>query len=256
MLEQAFGPEVARQVMDGISQAAQEEQESIKALQQADPRQLANYIQNEHPQTIALILSNMRISQAGAVLMALPPEIRSAVVRRIGKLDEISPEILNRLTNVMENNLKSFGKIQSRITGGPRAVADLLNQIDPITGDEILRDIGQVDTVLSESIRDLMFVFEDVLHIDKEGIKLLLGAVDRKALMTSLKGTSDALKQHFLQCMSQRAATMLREDMEALGPVRLRDVDAARKEIVAAIKKLQEDGTLSVKGSDADQYVV
>ena len=138
MLEQALGPEPARKFLDGISKAAEKEQDSIRAMQEADPRQLANFIQNEHPQTIARILSNMKIVQAATVLMSLPPEIRPAVVRRIGKLD-VLPEVLARLTSVMGNNLKSFVKIQSRAVGGPhaggpRAVADLLNQIDPTAG--------------------------------------------------------------------------------------------------------------------------
>lgn len=257
MLELALGAEPARRVLEEVSNQTEEQQPKagFQALQEADPKQLANFIETEHPQTIALILSNMKAEPAGAVLMALPAEVRPTVVRRLGKLDEVSPQVLTRLANVMGDKLRSFGKIQTRVTGGPRAVADLLNHIDQQAGDEILREVTKVDTGLADSVRDLMFVFEDVLRIDKEGIKALLGAVDRKALTIALKGTSDALKQHFLQCMSQRAATMLGEDMEALGPVRLRDVDVARKEIITTLKKLQEAGTISLQSGGGDQYV-
>jgi flagellar motor switch protein FliG len=152
--------------------------------------------------------------------------------------------------------LKALGELSRESYGGVRAVAEMFNRLDSATSKEILDTIEAQDPNLAETIRHLMFVFEDLLLIDQNGIKEILARVDRKLLTVALKGTSDQLKNHFMQCMSQRGAEMLREDMEALGPVKIKEVEAAQQQIIAVVRQLEAEGVLSLKGAVGEQYVV
>jgi flagellar motor switch protein FliG len=254
MLVNAFGPEAARRLLDRVARNAGGGEGTLAALQKADPQQLASFIQNEHPQTIALVLSNLNTDQAGALLMSLPAELRPDVVARMASLDQTSPDIVEKIAKVVGQKLKSGRELDR--AGGTRAVADMLNRLDMGSADEILAALAELHRPMADNIRTLMFVFEDVRTIDKEGMKALVSRIDRKVLTLALKGTSDEMKKHFSQCMSQRGAEMLREDMEALGSVRVRDVEAAQQQIIALVKQLQAEGSLSVKSSGGDQYVV
>jgi flagellar motor switch protein FliG len=253
MLVNAFGPESARRLLDRVTRIAGGEGSTLAALQKADPQQLA-FILNEHPQTIALILSNLSASQASALLMSLPAELRPDVVARMANLDQTSPDIVEKIARVVGKKLKSGREVDR--AGGTRAVADMLNGLDGGSADEILAAISESDRAMADNIRTLMFVFDDVLTIDKEGMKALVSRTDRKVLTLALKGTSEEMKKHFTQCMSQRGAEMLREDMEALGAVRVRDVETAQQQIIALVKQLQSEGSLNFKSSGGDQYVV
>ena len=230
------------------------EQDGLVVIQNADPVQLATFIQDEHPQTIALILSQLEASQAAILMSALPSEGRSEVAARIAGLDHISPEVLDSIAGMIGERLKALGKPNRKPSGGLRVLAEILNNLEPERSEEILSAVAQDNMNLAESVRSMMFVFEDLLAVSKEGMQSLLARVDRKVLTMALKGTSEELKGHFTQCMSQRAAEMLREDMEALGPVRLRDVEAAQQQILAAVRQLQTEGALDVKGTE--EYVV
>ena len=256
MLINAFGPEAARKLMDRLVKALGQDMATFDALQKADPQQLAKFLHNEHPQTIALVLSHLNSSQAAALLASLPPGMRADVALRVASLDQISPEVIMKIASVIGQKLNALGEFSRESYGGVRAVAEMFNRLDSETSKEILKSIEEQDSNLVETIRHLMFVFDDILLIDPNGLKEVLSRVDRKALTVALKGTSEQLKNHFLQCMSQRGAEMMREDMEALGPVKIKDVEAAQQQVIAIIRQLESEGVLSLRGTVGEQYVV
>ncbi|MBZ5591183.1 MAG: flagellar motor switch protein FliG [Acidobacteriia bacterium] len=256
MLVSAFGPESAKKIIDRLTKALGNEAISLDALQKADPQQLAKFVHSEHPQTIALVLSHLDTTQAAALLVSLPANLRADVAMRMANLDQISPEIIHKIAAVIGQKLKALGEFSRESYGGVRAVAELLNRLDSSTSKEILEHVEQQDTTLGETIRHLMFVFEDMLMIDPNGMKEVLSKIDRKVMTVALKGTSEPLKNHFLQAMSQRGAEMLREDMDALGPTKIKDVEASQQQIIAVVRQLEAEGVLSLKGAVGEQYVV
>jgi flagellar motor switch protein FliG len=225
-------------------------------LQKADPQQLARFIHSEHPQMVALILSHLNPSQAAALLISLPLEMRADVAFRMARLDRISPEIISKVANIIGQKLNALGEVSRESYGGVRAVSEMFNRMDSALSKEILIAIEQRDSSLVETVRQLMFVFEDMVLIDQSGIKEVLSRVDRKLLTVALKGTSEDLKKHFTECMSQRGAEILREDMDALGPTKIKDVEAAQQQIIALIRQLESEGVVSLKGTAGERYVV
>ena len=256
MLYGAFGPEIAKRLLDRLSKSLGTDFATFDALQKADPQQLAKFIHKEHPQTIALVLSHLNASQAAALLSSLPASIRGDVAVRMASLDQISPEIVQKIASVIGSKLKALGEFSRESYGGVRAVAELFNRLDSGTSKEILANIESLDNTLFQTIRHLMFVFEDLLLIDRQGLKDVIAKVDRKVLTIALKGTSEQLRNVVMECMSQRGAEMLREDIEALGPVKIREVEAAQQQIISLVRQLEEDGAVSLKGSVGEQYVV
>ena len=256
LLISAYGPDAAKKLLDRLMKTIGSEVVSFDALQKADPQQLAKFIHNEHPQTIALVLSHLNPTQAAALLVSLPPEMRADIALRMASLEQISPDVINKIATVIEQKLKALGEFSRESYGGVRAVAEMFNRLDSQSSKEILEKIEDQDANLVETIRHLMFVFEDLLQIDNNGVKELLGRIDRKVLTVALKGTSEKLKDHFLQQMSQRGAQMLREDMEAMGAVRIRDVESAQQQIIAVVRQLEAEGVVNLKGAVGEQYVV
>src|ERR1022692_2193369 len=256
LLMRAFSPETAKRLLDRLSKALGTEAASFDAIQKADPQQLAKFIHNEHPQTIALVLSHLNPSQAAALLTSLPANLRSDVSLRMASLDQISPEIILKIAGVIGSKLMALGEFSRESYGGVRAVAEMLNRLDSGSSHEILDDIQQQDANLVETIRHLMFTFEDLLLIDPMGLKEVLAKIDRKVLTVALKGTSEQLRNQVLSCMSQRGADMLREDMDALGPIKIKEVQASQQQIISIVRKLEAEGVLSLKGTVGEQYVV
>jgi flagellar motor switch protein FliG len=256
LLMRAFDPELARRLLDRLTKALGSEAASFDAIQKADPQQLAKFIHNEHPQTIALVLSHLSPTQAAALLTSLPKALRWDVSQRMASLDQISPEIILKIAGVIGQKLKALGEFSRESYGGVRAVAEVLNRLDSTSSREILDHIDQQDGTLAQTIRHLMFVFEDMLLIDQMGLKEVLGKVDRKLLTMALKGTSEQLRNHFLGCMSQRGADMLREDMDAMGPVKIKEVESAQQQIITVVRQLENEGVISLKGAVGEQYVV
>jgi flagellar motor switch protein FliG len=256
ILISAFGPEHAKKLLDRLMKSLGGEHANFDVLQKADPQQLAKFIHSEHPQTIALVLSHLNPSQAAGLLFSLPSEIRADVALRMAHLDQISPDIISKIASIIGQKLKALGELSRESYGGVRAVAEMFNRLDSNSSKEILEVIEQDDPSLVETIRHLMFVFEDLLLLDQNSVKEVLSKVDRKLLTVALKGTSDQLKQHFLSCMSQRGAEMLREDMDALGPIKIKEVEAAQQQIIAVVRQLESDGVISLKGTVGEQYVV
>jgi flagellar motor switch protein FliG len=256
LLNAAFTPEVAKRLLDRLTKALGAEAASFDAIQKADPQQLAKFIHSEHPQTIALVLSHLNQTQAAALLVSLPSEMRADVALRMASLDQISPDVIIKIASVIGQKLKTLGEFSRESYGGVRAVAEMLNRLDSASTREILTHIDQQDTNLAETIRHLMFVFEDLLLIDPMGLKELLAKVDRKILTVALKGTSEQLRNQILSSMSQRGADMLREDMDALGPIKIKEVDGAQQQIIAIVRQLETEGVVSLKGTVGEQYVV
>lgn len=256
VLVSAFGPEQAKRMLDRLVKALGHDPVSFDALQKADPQQLAKFIHSEHPQTVALILSHLNPSQAAGLIMSLPPEMRSDIALRMASLDQISPEIISKIANIIGQKLKALGEFSRESYGGVRAVAEMFNRLDPNTSKDILETIERSDANLVETIRHLMFIFDDILALDQQAIKEIVAKVDRKIITVALKGTGDQMKNHFLGAMSQRGADMMREDMDAMGPVKIKDVEAAQQQIISMVRKLEAEGTISLKAAGGEQYVL
>src|SRR5580698_2929325 len=256
VLINAFGPEAAKKMLDRLMKTLGNETLSFDALRKTDPQQLAKFIHSEHPQTIALILSHLNSSQAAGLLFSLPSELRADVALRMANLDQISPEIITKIATVIGSKLKVLGELSREAYGGVNAVAEMFNRLDANSAKEILENIEQVNPSLVETIRHLMFVFEDLQLLDINAIKEVLAKVDRKILTVALKGTSEQMKNHMLQAMSQRGGEMLREDMDSLGPIKIKEVEAAQQQIIAVVRQLEAEGVVSLKGTAGEQYVL
>ena len=256
VLNSAFGADRARHIIDRVMKSLGNEVPTFDSLQKADPQQVAKFIQSEHPQTIALLLSHLNSSSAAGMLMALQPDVRADVARRMANMDQISPEIVGRIATILEQKLKSLGQFSRESYGGVPAVAEMFNRLESNSGQELLTQIEEADTELGEAIRNLMFVFEDLLLIDSMAMREVLSRVDKSTLTLALKGTSEPLREHFFDNMSERGAGMLQEDMDVMGPVKIRDVEAAQQQIIGIIRTLESEGVISLKGAVGEQYVV
>jgi len=255
VLANAFGAEGAKRIAEHLPKGGTKLNRNLESLQKADPNQLSRFIVSEHPQTIALILSYLASSQAASLLANLPMPLRSDVILRIAQLDRVSPDVVARVSVVISEKLRSLGEVKMELHGGPRSVAEILNRMEGAMSEEILGSLSD-EQPLVDAIRHFMFTFDDLLLIDAMAMKEVVAKVDRKLLVVALKGTSDQLKNQFLQCMSMRGAEMLREDMEAAGPVRIRDVEGAQQQILEVVRQLESEGVLSLKGGGGSEYVV
>ena len=256
ILTTAFGPEGSRRHLERLP-GSTKGSDSNEQLQRLDPQLLARSVRSEHPQTVALILAHLSAAQSAPMLASMDPELRADLAVRIAKLDQISPAVIAKISAVIGQKLKTLGEIKRESSGGPRAVAEIFNQLDNALSEEILTQIAVEDSELVEAIRQKMFVFDDLLSIDAGGIKELLGRADRRVLTIALKGTTDELRHHLLQGMSQRGAGMLLEDMEALGPIKIREVEAAQQQVISVVRQLEAEGLLNrKKGSGSDEQYV
>ncbi|MBC7924973.1 MAG: flagellar motor switch protein FliG [Bryobacteraceae bacterium] len=253
MLYSAFGPDVAMRLMDRLKERISADVANFDALRKADPQQLAKFIHNEHPQTIALVLSHLNASQAAALLSSIPQDLQTDVAMRMAHIDQISPDIINKIAGVIEQKLKTLGEFNRENYGGVKAVAEMINRLDLTVGREIMTSIEQNDGKLFETIRHLMFVFEDLMQLDLRDLKELIQKIDRKILTVAMKGTSDQLQARIFGVLSQRSAEMLKEDIEVIGAVKIREVEAAQQEIIAQIRQMEKEGTLTLQQSE---YVV
>jgi len=254
VLVNALGEEKAASLMERISLGAQHK--GLDALKWMDPRAVADLVRTEHPQIVAIILSYLGPEQASEVLAALPDGMRADLIIRIATLDGVQPSALAELDDMMEKQFAaSGGGSKSSALGGLRSAAEMLNLLDSSVGTALMTDIGKSDEVLSQKIQDLMFVFDDLLEVDDRGMQELLRQVPADKLLIALKGADENFKTKVFKNMSQRAAEMLKSDLEAKGPVRLADVEAAQKEILLAARKLADEGTIALGGKGGDEYV-
>jgi flagellar motor switch protein FliG len=255
VLVKSFGPDTARRMIDRVMRAFQSNA-GFASLERADPQQLSKFILGEHPQTIALILAHLQPANAAQLATLLPEELRVEVLTRMASLEDISPDVVSRISSVIEVRLKALGGPSREQHGGVRAVAELFNRLERTVSTPVLEAIEEARPELAVSIRNLMFVFDDLLHVDDNGMREIIQRADKKGLTVALKGASDEIRQRFFGNMSKRAGEMLREEMEVLGAVRLRDVEKAQQEVVAIARKLEEEGLISTGAAAGEAYVV
>src|SRR5688572_5555317 len=223
VLNKTLGADQARRIMDRVLRSFQSTA-GFTSLEKADPQQLSKFILGEHPQTIALILAHLNPSNGAQLATLLPDTLRVDVLTRMASLEDISPDVISRISSVIEQRLKALGGPTREQHGGVRAVAELFNRLDRTISASALEAIEARKPELALSIRNLMFVFEDLAHVDDNGLRELVSRADKKALTIALKGASEEMRERFLKNMSKRAGDMLREEMEVLGAIRLRDV--------------------------------
>ena len=255
VLIKSFGPDTARRMIDRVMRAFQSNA-GFASLERADPQQLSKFILGEHPQTIALILAHLQPANAAQLATLLPEELRVEVLTRMASLEDISPDVVSRISSVIELRLKALGGPSREQHGGVRAVAELFNRLERTVSTPVLEAIEEARPELAVSIRNLMFVFDDLLHVDDNGMREIIQRADKKGLTIALKGASDEIRQRFFVNMSKRAGEMLREEMEVLGAVRLRDVEKSQQEVVAIARKLEEEGLISTGAAAGEAYVV
>jgi flagellar motor switch protein FliG len=255
LLLKSLSPENARKIIDRVVRSFQSTA-GFTSLAKADPQQLSKFILGEQPQTIALILAHLDASHAAQLLSLLPETLRVDVLSRMANLDEISPEVVSRISSVIEQRLKTLGTSSHESYGGVRAVAELLNRLDRTVSQPVIEAIEGQNPDLAVSIRNLMFVFDDLMKVEDSALREIIQRADRKVLTVALKGTTEEMRGRFYQNMSKRAADMLREEMEVLGAIRLREVEKAQHEIVAIARKLEEEGLLTTGAAAGEAYVV
>ena len=256
LLVKAFGDTSAKDLLQRVIRLQELSAGQLESLQKADPLQLAKFLEGEHPQIIALILAHLEARKASALLMKLPEQLRAESVKRLALLRQFSPEMAERVSVVLNRRLQSLGEQSRKTYAGFESVADLMNRLEGTASKTILETIERDDPKLAISIRNLMFTFEDLLGVTDVAIREWLGTMDKKTLALALKGASNDLKDHIFRAMSSRAVEMLKEDMEALGPVRAKDVAQAQQEAVTLIRKLEADGKVVLKTEGDDEYVV
>jgi flagellar motor switch protein FliG len=229
---------------------------TLESLELVDTRTLANFLINEHPQTIALICAHLPVEKKVDVLRKLPEGLQAEVVLRVANLDFVSPELIAQLDDVLKTELSTLGSIDTQQLGGVEPIADMLNLMDKNSEKNIMARVEEKDPELAEEIRKLMFVFEDIIFVDDRGIQELLKGVDNTKLVIALKTAPDEVKTKLFKNMSNRAATLLKEDLDAMGPTKISDVEKAQQEIVQQLKDLEAKGkALISRGGEGDAFV-
>lgn len=253
VLEKAFGNQTATNLLDRVTRSLRTK--AFEFVRKADSKNLMAIIQNEHPQTIALILSYARADQASTVISELPKEKRIDVVERIARMDRTSPEIIKNVERVLERKFDSVVSVDYTEIGGVNYIADILNQVDRGTEKYIFDELTRRDPKLADDIHKRMFVFEDIMSLDNMSIQRFIRDVDSKDIVIALKGANPEVAEAFFANMSQRMGETIKSDMEFLHNVRIRDVDEAQQRIVAIIRKLEEDGELVISKGGKDDII-
>lgn len=253
MLESAFGRQAADEMIERIMHAL--EVVPFDFLRKSDPTQLASMLQEEHPQTIALILAYLPSALAAQTITKLSPELRTEIAERIALMDRTPPEVIRRVEQVLERKFSSFAQSEFTVVGGVKALVELLNRVDRQTERKILETLGGTNPDLAEQVMNMMFVFEDIVNLDDRAVQAILREIEIKELSLALKGTSVDVQMKIFTNMSERAATMLKEDMEFLGPVKLKNVEEAQQKIVGVIRRLEEAGEVSIGRGEEDVLV-
>lgn len=254
VLEKALGSQKALDIIGRLTSYLQVR--PFDFIRKADPGQILNFIQNEHPQTISLVLAYLNPQQAAVILSALPAEKQAEVAKRIAIMDRTSPEIIKEVEKVLEKKLSSMMIQDYTSAGGIQAIVDILNSVDRGTEKNIMEKLETEDTELAEEIKKRMFVFEDIISLDNRSIQRFLREVDNNVLAVALKGANEEVASVIFNNMSKRLAQMIREDMEYMGPVRLRDVEEAQQKIVSTIRKLEDAGEIVISRGGGDEIIV
>ena len=254
LLEKALGAERAKDVIGKLTASLQVR--PFEFVRKTDASQLLNFIQDEHPQTIALILSYLSPGQASAIISALAPEKQTDVAKRIAQMDRTSPDVIKEVEKVLEQKLSSLVNQDYTIVGGVDSIVDILNTVDRGTEKHIMESLEIEDPELADEIRKKMFVFEDILSLDDRSVQRVLREVDNNELAVALKGSNEEVQNLIFNNLSKRLATMIKEDMDFMGPVRLKDVEEAQQKIVNIIRKLEDSAEIIISRGGGDEIVV
>jgi flagellar motor switch protein FliG len=247
VLVNALGEEKAASMIDRILLGGNTK--GLESLKWMDPRAVMDLIRLEHPQIIAIVLSYLDGDQAAAVLQEFPEKVRADIVLRIATLDGVQPAAMQELNEILEGQLKGGSGVQSSTIGGVKCAANILNFVDRGIESKIMDQVRDADSDLCQNIQDLMFIFDDLAEVDNRGIQTLLREISSETLVLALKGAEDTIKEKILSNMSQRAAEMLRDDLESRGPVKLSEVEGAQKEIITIARRLADEGQIVLAGA-------
>ncbi len=253
VLVQALGEDKAGSVIDRILFGRSSK--GLEALKWMEPKAVSELIRREHPQIIAIVLSYLDGDQAAEILTLLPERTRSDIVMRIASLEGIQPDALNELDAILEKQFTGNNAVKSSSVGGEKTAANILNFMDSSMESEILEEVKESDGELGQALEDLMFVFDNIVEIDDRGIQALMREVSSETLVLALKAADETLKEKIFRNMSKRAAEMLRDDLEARGPVKLSEVEGAQKEILTVARRMMESGELVIGGKGGEEYV-
>ncbi len=254
LLEKALGSDKAMEVIGRLTSSLQVR--PFEFIRKTEPSQLLNFIQDEHNQTIALILSYLSPNQASMVLAALPQEKQADVARRIAQMDRTSPDVIKDVEDILERKLSSLVTQDYTIVGGVDAIVQILNSVDRSTEKHIMETLEIEDAELAEEIRKKMFIFEDILALDDKSIQRVLREVDNNDLGIALKGSGEEVQNVIFNNLSKRLATMIKEEMDYMGPIRLKDVEEAQQKIVNIIRKLEDSGEIIISRGGGDEIIV
>jgi len=253
VLVDALGQDKAASVIERINLGPTSK--GLEALKWMDPRAVSELIRHEHPQIISIVLAYLDSDQAAEIIAELPAGLRADVLMRIATLDGVQPSALSELDDIMEKTFAGKSTASTSALGGAKAAADIVNLLEASVEGPVMEQITRADEALSQKIQDLVFVFDNLIDVDDRGMQELLRNVQSDRLLLALKGADEELKAKIFKNMSQRAAEMLKDDLEAKGPVKLSEVEGAQKEILQAARKLSEAGTISLGGKGGEQYV-
>ena len=254
LLEKALGSEAALQVIGKLTSSLQVK--PFEFVRKAEASQLLNFIQDEHPQTIALILSYMSASQASQIISGLPQERQADVAKRVALMDRTSPDVIKEVEKILESKLASLVNQDYTIVGGVDQVVEILNSVDRGTEKHIMETLEIEEPELADEIRKKMFVFEDILLLDDKAIQRVLRDVENSDLALALKGSNEQVQNAIFNNLSKRLAAMIKEDMEFMGPVRMKDVEEAQQKIVNLIRKLEDSGEIIISRGGGDEIIV
>ncbi len=256
VLLSAVGAQKAHEIVRRVQSVQNQAQRGFNLLKRADHNQILNLISNEHPQTIALILAHLDSRQAASILLGLSDEVRTDVVFRIATMEKVSTDLLEEIEDALKGQIELVYTRELNEAGGKEAVAEILNLAGKSAERNILEGIERRDAELAQGIRNLMFVFDDILLLDDRSIQRLMKDVDTKTLAVALKGSSEEIRERILKNISERAASMIKEEMEYMGPMRVREVDEAQQRIVDVIRDLEETGEIVIMGGEGeDQFI-
>jgi len=256
LLVDTFGKQHAEDLLALVKRAQEASQSDMTVLQRVDPQQLGKFLESEHPQTIAVVLAHLDAKRGSTVIESLSEERRVDAIRRLAAMRQFSPEMAQRVAIILHRRLENMGDTGRKAYSGFKAVADLLNRMESEETKKILDEIEAADVAMALNIRNLMFTFDDLVTIPPASIREIVAAADKRQLALALRGASEELRAHVFAAMSSRAADMLKEDMEVMGPVRAREVAGAQHEILALARNLEAEGKVILKLEQGDDFVV
>jgi flagellar motor switch protein FliG len=255
LLVDSFGKQRAEDLLVLVKRAQEASQSDLTVLQRVDPQQLGKFLESEHPQTIAVVLAHLDARKGSTVIDSLSEERRVEAIRRLAAMRQFSPEMAQRVAMILHRRLENMGDTGRKAYSGFKAVADLLNRMESEEAKKILDEVEAADTAMALNIRNLMFTFEDLVTIPPASIREIVAAADKRQLALALRGAQEELRAHVFAAMSSRAADMLKEDMEVMGPVRAREVAGAQGEILALARNLEAEGKVILKLEQGDDFL-